>query len=303
MCEKCRKTPAYDKLFFSCIILMLVHDMRKRRRKIHTLPLKEQIKREPGLFTVYILLRTAVIGMMIAQIFNRDWQNVMLCILSLFLFTIPSFIERNWHIDIPNTLEVIVLCFIFAAEILGEIRAFYVKVPGWDTALHTVTGFLSAAVGFSLVDIINRNENTKLYLSPVYVAIGAFCFSMTIGVLWEFFEFAGDMLFDLDSQKDTIVHEIHSVLLNPSGKNIAVSINNITDTTVNGVSLGIDGYLDIGLIDTMKDLFVNLIGATVFSIIGFFYIKGRGSGKFAKRFMPTLMTKKNLPVDEIKGEN
>ena len=271
--------------------------MKKHRKKIHSVSLREQIKKEPGLFTVYIFLRIAVIGVMIAQIFNHDWQNVMLCILTLILFTIPSFIERNWHIDIPNTLEVIILFFIFSAEILGEIRAFYVSVPGWDTALHTITGFLSAAIGFSLIDIINRNENTNLFLSPVYVAIAAFCFSMTIGVIWEFFEFSMDMFFGLDMQKDTVVNSIHSVLLNPTGSNRPVSITGITETVVNGIELGIDGYLDIGLIDTMKDMFVNLIGATVFSIIGFFYVKGRGSGKFVKRFMPT-MIKKHLPSEE-----
>ncbi len=276
-----------------CVDSILVHPGRsfmgkKVRKRIHSVTLREQIRREPGLFAVYILLRTSVILVMIAQILNKDWQNVMLCVFTLFLFTVPSFIEKNWHIDIPNTLEVIILVFIYAAEILGEIRAFYVSVPGWDTALHTITGFLSAAVGFSLVDIINRNEHTKLSLSPVYVAIASFCFSMTIGVIWEFFEFSADMLFGLDMQKDTIVHSIHTVMLDPTASNKVVSITGITDVVVNGQSLGLGGYLDIGLIDTMKDLFVNLIGAFVFSVIGFFYIKGRGSGRFAKRFMPTL---------------
>ena len=235
-----------------------------RRRRFHNISLKEQIRRHPRMFALYVLLRTSVILVMIAQILNRDWQNVMLCCLVLFLYTMPSFIENNWHIDIPDTLEVIVYIFIYAAEILGEIRAYYISVPGWDTALHTVTGFLAAAVGFSLVDIINRNENTKLNLAPLYVAIGAFTFSMTIGVIWEFFEFFMDMFFHLDMQKDTVV---------------------------NGESLGLNGNLDIGLIDTMKDLFVTFIGATVFSIIGFIYLKNRGTGKFAKRFIPTMMSK------------
>ena len=265
---------------------------RKNRKRIHTVSLREQIKQAPWLFAVYVFLRISVIGVMIAQIFNRDWQNVAMCVLTLFLFTIPSFIERNWHIDIPNTLEVIILLFIYAAEILGEIRAFYISVPGWDTALHTITGFLSAAVGFSLVDIVNRNEHTKFYLSPVYVAIGAFCFSMTIGVLWEFFEFSADMLFGLDMQKDTVVHSIHSVMLDEMMRNRPVSITGITETAVNGIELGLGGYLDIGLIDTMKDLFVNFIGAVVFSVIGFFYLRGRGNGTFAKRFIPSLMKKR-----------
>ena len=265
---------------------------RKNRKRIHTISLREQIKQAPWLFAVYVFLRISVVGVMIAQIYNRDWQNVAMCILTLFLFTIPSFIERNWHIDIPNTLEVIILFFIYAAEILGEIRAFYVSVPGWDTALHTINGFLAAAVGFSLVDIVNRNEHTKFYLSPVYVAIGAFCFSMTIGVLWEFFEFSADMLLGLDMQKDTVVHSIHSVLLNEVMNNRPVSITGITETAVNGIELGLGGYLDIGLIDTMKDLFVTFIGAVVFSFIGFFYLRGRGNGTFAKRFIPSLMKKR-----------
>ena len=267
---------------------------RKNRKKIHSVTLREQIKQAPLLFAIYVILRISVILVMIAQIMNRDWHNVMLCVLTLVLFTVPSFIEKNWHIDIPSTLEVIILLFIYSAEISGEIRSYYINIPGWDTVLHTITGFLSAAIGFSLVDIINRNERTKLYLSPLYVAIGAFCFSMTIGVLWEFFEFSMDWFFGLDMQKDTIINTINTVVLDPTRSNKVV-----TSTAVNGVDLGINGYLDIGLIDTMKDLFVTLIGALVFSFIGFFYVKNRGEGKFAKRFIPTM---KHVEKEEGKEE-
>ena len=272
---------------------------RKNRKKIHSVTLREQIKQAPLLFALYVILRISVILVMIAQIMNRDWHNVMLCVLTLVLFTVPSFIEKNWHIDIPSTLEVIILLFIYSAEISGEIRSYYINIPGWDTVLHTITGFLSAAIGFSLVDIINRNERTKLYLSPLYVAIGAFCFSMTIGVLWEFFEFSMDRFFGLDMQKDTIINTINTVVLDPTRSNKVVTITGITSTAVNGVDLGINGYLDIGLIDTMKDLFVTLIGALVFSFIGFFYVKNRGEGKFAKRFIPTM---KHVEKEEGKEE-
>ena len=272
---------------------------RKNRKKIHSVTLREQIKQAPLLFAIYVILRISVILVMIAQIMNRDWHNVMLCVLTLVLFTVPSFIEKNWHIDIPSTLEVIILLFIYSAEISGEIRSYYINIPGWDTVLHTITGFLSAAIGFSLVDIINRNERTKLYLSPLYVAIGAFCFSLTIGVLWEFFEFSMDWFFGLDMQKDTIINTINTVVLDPTRSNKVVTITGITSTAVNGVDLGINGYLDIGLIDTMKDLFVTLIGALVFSFIGFFYVKNRGEGKFAKRFIPTM---KHVEKEEGKEE-
>ena len=259
---------------------------RKNRKKIHSVTLREQIKQAPLLFAIYVILRISVILVMIAQIMNRDWHNVMLCVLTLVLFTVPSFIEKNWHIDIPSTLEVIILLFIYSAEISGEIRSYYINIPGWDTVLHTITGFLSAAIGFSLVDIINRNERTKLYLSPLYVAIGAFCFSMTIGVVWEFFEFFMDQVMGYDMQKDTIIHMIRSVTLDPAGHNVPYVISNITETAVNGQELGLGGYLDIGLIDTMQDLIVNFIGAAVFSVIGFFYVKNRGKGKIVGRFVP-----------------
>ena len=105
-------------------------------------------------------------------------------------------------------------------------------------------------------------------------------------MLWEFFEYAGDQLLHMDMQKDTVVHAISSVMLNPSGENVAVTISGIEDVAVNGVPLGLGGYLDIGLHDTMKDLFVNLIGAVVFSVIGYFYVKNRGRGRFARQFIP-----------------
>lgn len=256
--------------------------------------LKEQVKAKPGLAAVYITLRALVILALVAQVFNRNFENVFLCVLTLFLFTLPSFIERTIRIEIPDTLEVIILLFIFAAEILGEIQAYYIQFPYWDTMLHTLNGFLCAAIGFSLLDILNRNEKLKFSLSPVYLSVVAFCFSMTIGVLWEFFEFSMDYLFLLDMQKDTVVNTIGSVMLDPTGGNNPVSIKNIIDVivvTADGAqqSLGLGGYLDIGIVDTMQDLFVNFIGAVLFSFIGFFYVKNRGKGKFAPRFIPTVV--------------
>ena len=199
---------------------------------------------------------------------------------------LQSFMQLELKIELPTTLEIIMLLFIFAAEILGEIGSYYTRVPYWDTMLHTLNGFLAAAIGFSLVDILNTSKAEKFRLSPLYMAVVAFCFSMTIGVMWEFFECGMDLFLGTDAQKDTIVHSISTVMLDPTGGTGVVHIPNINDVIVNGKSLGLGGYLDIGLLDTMKDLFVNFIGAVVFSVIGYFYVKNRGNGKFAKRFIP-----------------
>ena len=252
------------------------------------------MRENPRLAAVYVILRVLVVLALVAQVFNGNFENVFLCVLTLILFSIPSFIERTVRIDIPDTLEVIILLFIFAAEILGEIQAYYVQFPYWDTMLHTLNGFLCAAIGFSLLDILNRDERLAFKLSPVYLAVVAFCFSMTIGVLWEFFECFMDQMFLLDMQKDTIVHSIGSVMLDPAGGNTPVAIHDITDVivvTADGAQhpLSLGGYLDIGILDTMKDLFVNFIGAVVFSFIGYFYVKNRGKGWFAKRFIPKVL--------------
>ena len=250
-------------------------------------------KEKRSVTLVYILLRTSVVLVMLAQIFNRNFENVFLCVLTLLLFMMPSVMKRKLDVELPNTLEIIILLFIYAAEILGEIGAYYVTFPYWDTVLHTLNGFLCAAIGFSLVDILNRSSSERFNLSPLYMAIAAFCFSMTVGVIWEFFECTMDQLFFLDMQKDTVVSAIGSIMLDAPGGNHPVVIKNITDVIIvqadgTQTALGLGGYLDIGLLDTMEDLFVNFIGALTFSIIGYFYEQSRGKNKFAKRFIPVV---------------
>ncbi len=250
--------------------------------------MKMEVSEHKSSFAVYLILRAFVIVIMILQILNRNYEDVFYCILTLVLLPVPSFIQMEFKIELPTTLEIIILIFIFAAEILGEIGSYYTRIPNWDTMLHTLNGFLAAAIGFSLVDILNRNEKITFKLSPLYMAVVAFCFSMTIGVMWEFFECGMDTFFGMDTQKDTIVNSISTVMLDPAGGTQVVTIEDIKEVTINGQELGLGGYLDIGLLDTMEDLFVNFIGAIVFSIIGYFYVKKRGRGKFASRFIPKL---------------
>lgn len=263
----------------------------KKRFRVMKKALHMELREHKSSFIVYVVLRVLVILMMILQIFNRNYENVFLCVLTLILLVMPSFIQVRLKIELPTALEIILLFFIFAAEILGEIQSYYIRFPFWDTVLHTMNGFLAAAIGFALVDILNRSKKISFQLSPAYMAVVAFCFSMTIGVIWEFFEFGMDSFFGLDMQKDTIVNSIHSVMLDATNSNIPVGIEGITDVVVNGQSLGLGGYLDIGLLDTMKDLLVNFAGAIVFSVIGFFYVKNRGKGRFAKGLIPRLKTK------------
>lgn len=239
---------------------------------------------------VYIVLRVTIVIILITSIVKGKWENTMTCVMSLALLMIPLFIEKKLKIGLPTVLETITILFVFAANVMGELGAFYEKIPLWDTALHAVNGFICAGVGFGLTDILNRNEKVKISLSPIFVCLFSFCFSMTAGTVWEFFEFAVDSLLGKDMQKDTVINVINSGLI--SGKSGTIEkISGISSTIVNGRELGIDGYLDIGLIDTMKDLIVNFVGAAIFNAAGFFYLKGRLKGKenaagFIDNFIP-----------------
>ena len=250
---------------------------------------------------LYIILRLLVTAVMVLEIFRKNYYNVFTCALTLVLFMIPTIVDRRFNIKLPTALESVILLFIFAAEILGEIQGFYVVFKHWDTMLHTINGFLMAAIGFAMIDILNQHPRFHISMSPAFVAFVAFCFSMTIGVLWEFFEYSMDTLTHTDMQKDAVYQTVSSVELNPAGKNIPVVVSGIEETVIRGKINGQpqevvieNGYLDIGLQDTMEDLLVNLIGAVVFSTIGALYIQGRGKGKIARSFIPQLKTKAEI---------
>lgn len=247
--------------------------------------MKMELREHKSSFIMYNVLRTFSIVLMILSIISGNYQSAFLCLLTLVLLLVPSLLQITLRIELPTVLEIILLLFIFAAEILGEIGEFYIIFPFWDTMLHTMNGFLAAAIGFSLVYLLNKSDKMFFYLSPLFTAIVAFCFSMTIGVVWEFFEFGMDQILGLDMQKDTIIHTLTTVLLDPTGGNTPVSINGVTDVMINGESLGLGGYVDIGIIDTMWDLIVNFIGATVFSIFGYIYVKRKGDGPVVDKFM------------------
>lgn len=239
-------------------------------------------------FAVFMILNLLVFLTAIRCIFTKNYESLATCVLVLILFLVPAFIEDKMDLSIPPLFKAIIFIFIFAAEILGEIDSFYVKIPGWDTMLHTINGFLFAAVGFSLIYLLNR-ESKDFNLSPFYMALVAFCFSMTIGVLWEFFECSMDLWFNMDMQKDLLLTTINSVSLDPANSGEVIHVKDIVETVVTTASgettIIEDGYLDVGIYDTMKDLLVNLIGAVVFSTIGYFALRNEKSSKVAESLM------------------
>ena len=262
-------------------------------------------KKEKKSFIIYMVLRILVIFSAIREMYMGNYTNAALCILSLVLFTFPSIIEDTLNIEFPSLYESIIYLFIFSAEILGEINNFYEIFPYFDTILHTINGFLCAGLGFSMIDVLNKRSK-KFSLSPLYLAIAAFCFSMTIGVMWEFFEYGADKLLMTDMQKDEIVYKFSSVTLDETKTNKPIKVNNIKETNIiknNGDVVTIEGYLDIGLKDTIKDLFVNFIGAFIFSVFGFLYVYNRDEKSFIKHFIPRRRKKRRFLRRKKKEES
>ena len=282
----------------------LTKQEQKREKRNFRQAMARGLREHRSSFIVFYTLRILVLVALVRQIMLHNYEGAFFCVLTIVLLYIPSWLQVKLHIELPPPLEITILCFIFAAEILGEVNAFYVNVPNWDTMLHTLNGFLAAAVGFSMVLLLNDDERLTFDLSPFFLALVAFCFSMTIGVLWEFFEFGMDYFFHTDMQKDTVINSIYTVALDPTRTNKVVAVKGIQDVVINGESLGLGGYLDIGIIDTMKDLFVNFIGAVVFSVTGFFYARSKGEKRTAAQsFVPSKKTEETDYLKQARAES
>ena len=164
------------------------------------------------------------------------------CILGVIGFFLPNIISKRTKIVIPSKMYIAYILFLYGAVFLGEVRNYYHRVPHWDTMLHTLSGAMFGALGFSVVNILNKNEKVHVKLSPLFVALFSFLFAVTLGVMWEIFEFAVDGLLGVNMQKFALEN---GTLL--SGR--------------------------LAVIDTMQDLIVDSIGAFVMSVIGYISLK------------------------------
>lgn len=241
-------------------------------------------------FFVYLFLRLCLYALSLYFLFSGKYKGIFYCATAFLLFLLPFITEAVASVELPAPLEIAVLLFIFCSVILGEAAAFYVRVPLWDSLLHTFSGFLCAGIGFSLAELLNRRRRVSA-LSPLFLAVVAFSFAMTIGVLWEFFEFFADVVLHTDMQKDFIVDRLWSVALDPSKSNAAVGVEGIARTVLYGENGEIlaeieGGFLDAGVIDTMKDLILNFLGALVFTLIAFFTDGKKSGDRFLSLFVP-----------------
>ena len=156
----------------------------------------------------------------------------------------PGYLRRKAKLNIPTVMISAYAVFLYCAIYLGEVRSFYYLIPHWDTILHTFSGMALGALGFSIVSLLNKSESIAFSLSPIFVAMFAFCFALALDVIWEIYEFSVDYFLNTNMQKYALE---------------------------NGESL----IGQAALMDTMKDLIVDAIGAFVISVIGYISLKNK----------------------------
>ena len=191
----------------------------------------------------FIILRLIFQPKDFADNIQTDYTLMLVqCILGIVCMMIPSIVKRKWNITIPSNMMIAYVVFLYCAIVLGEVRNFYYNIKNWDTILHTLSGAMLGSLGFSIISLLNKSESVPMELSPLFIAIFAFCFAVSLGGLWEIYEFTFDGILGLNMQKFMLE----------------------------------DGTQLVGrlaLKDTMKDLIVDCLGAFAASFGGYISMK------------------------------
>ena len=166
---------------------------------------------------IYILFRSLVVAAGTIAIFRSDWTNFTLSLVTLLLTFLPTIAKREFHVYYPGEFEIVILLLIFASMYLGDIHSFYARIWWWDLMLHALSGVIIAAIGFSLVDILNGEEKLAVELSPAFVAVFSFGFALSLGALWEIYEFLMDSLFGLNMQKSGLIDTMWDLIVDALG--------------------------------------------------------------------------------------
>ncbi len=199
---------------------------------------------------------------------KSDYLHMLLqCGSGTIALLLPSIVAKKFKIVIPSSMVIAYAAFLYAAVYLGDIHRMYFIIPQWDTILHTLSGVMLGMLGFTLVSFLNKTDRVPVVLSPAFVAVFTFCFSVALGALWEVYEFTMDQFLNMNLQRYALEH-------------------------------GADHIGRTAVVDTMTDLIVCCIGALVFAVISYLNLK-RGSDDFMK----SLTLKKLEAAKSHKGKS
>ena len=196
---------------------------------------------------------------LVAISFDGEWTRIALTAATLIFVPVPLFIEYLFRKKLTIVAFLIGISYSIG-PMLGHAYNLYTILPWWDKMLHMSAGVIFALLGIELARKLFRGRDIDS--SYLLLAIFGLCCSMALSVAWEY---GLDLWLGLDTQTDTVIHTIVSATLGRDA-GIAEPVTNINDVIVGGRSLGLGGYLDIGLIDTMHDLMIESLGAVIAAI-------------------------------------
>ncbi len=231
--------------------MLNIHDRRMMNAKRHV-----------TVNACFWMLEAFALLSLVLFIFYGNHSKIALSAVTLLLLYCPQLVERLFGITLSTAVHIFAL-FYAIGPLLGHTYNFYYMIPWWDNLLHFMGGVVFALLGYYLPDLTDRQNNRH---STLLKYLSAICLSLAAAVVWEFFEYGMDQLFHTDMQNDTIVNNITSYYFG-SEPGVAGTISDIQSVIINGVDIGLDGYLDIGLHDTMIDMLVCALGMVLFCLV------------------------------------
>ncbi len=189
-----------------------------------------------------------------------QYGRLPMAVVTLLLVAAPLIAERLLRCRIALPVFLFVL-FYAVGPMLGFCYNLYYTIPWWDKMLHVFGGITFALLGLFLCEIFLPSQKPHHWMTAAF----ALCLSVTVAVGWEFFEYGADTLCGMDMQDDTVITKITSYLLD-GAPGEAGTIRNIADVTVNGKTLPVKGYIDVGLNDTMWDMMLETLGALAVAV-------------------------------------
>ncbi len=207
----------------------------------------------------FILSLAGLLSAVYVALTTNELFSYFYCIATALFVALPLAMSVlfRWRMNLPFY---ILFTFYTFGPLLGAVYNFYYYTTWWDVLLHVLAGTVFAVVGAQLAYVLSRKNEPSYVLAVVFGVL----VSVAIAVVWEIYEYSSDVFLNSDMQADTVINIINTKINRTDG--LADTYGNITETAVNGVSLGIRGYLDIGLIDTMHDMILETVGALVFPL-------------------------------------
>lgn len=225
--------------------------------------IKDQLKRHKSIIVIMAIYLLFLLGSVIYFSIIARFRDILMAIGFMLFVPLIFIVQYLFKIEF-GPLFILSVLFIASGAILGACYDLYHLIPCFDNILHTVSGFVFSCLGYILVKVFFGEDTThkKFFGSIIFGAI----FSLMISLIWEVFEYTANELFGFDMLADTMIDGFNSYLLSGTHSEY-LSIQGITQTIIyygNNEVLVLDGYLDIGMLDTLHDMIVCLFGALIF---------------------------------------